>query len=129
MRGKRRCPFATHRGEVLIAVFIIRHREHAPVRRQPFHLAGAVEAIPLLGPAGGISTTEAMQRVLHHIKRHVGAGHFDSENDKVDIIEKVEIHMPDIEDDRRVAPGESDAHPCNVSPAVSLYRGFAVGGH
>jgi hypothetical protein len=70
-----------------------------------------------------------MQRVLHHIERHVGTRYLNSEYDKVDIIEKVEIDMPDIEDDRRVAPGESDAHPCDVSPAVGLYWRLAVGGH
>ena len=68
-----------------------------------------------------------MQHLLRHIERQVGAGYLDRENDKVNIIEKIQIDMPDIEDDWRVAPGESDANLCDISPAVNLYRGFAVG--
>ena len=127
--GQRRRPFAAHRGQILLAVFIIRHREHAPVRRQPFHLAWAVEAIALLVPARRIGAAEAMQHLLRHIERQVGAGYLDRENDKVDIIEKIQIDMPDIEHDGRLAPGESDANLCDIGPAVNLDRRFAVGSH
>ena len=48
-------------------------------------------------PAGGIGAAEAMQHLLRDIERQVGAGDLDRENDEVDVIEKIQIGMPDIE--------------------------------
>ncbi len=48
VRGERRRPLATHRRQILLSVLVVRHREYAPVCRQPFHLAGAVDPISLL---------------------------------------------------------------------------------
>jgi hypothetical protein len=56
-----------------------------------------------------------MQGVLHHVERHVGAGHFDSKNDKVDIIEEVKIDMPDVETTGAFRPGK---RICAVATSV-----------
>ena len=70
-----------------------------------------------------------MQHVLRDIERHVGAGDLDGEDDEIDVIEEIEIGVPDLEGDRRVATGQGDAHLCDVGPAIDLDRRFAIGGH
>jgi hypothetical protein len=115
VRSERRRPLATHRCQILLSVLVVRHREHAPVCRQPFYLAGAVDAIALCGPARRIGAAKPMQGVLHHVERHVGAGHFDSKNDKVDIIEEVKIDMPDVETTGAFRPGK---RICAVATSV-----------
>ena len=129
VRSERRRTFAAHRRQILLSRLVVRHRQHTAIGRQPFHLAGAVDGIALLGPARRIGTAEPMQGVLHDVERQVGAGYFDGKNDKVDVIEKIQIDMPDVEHDRHVPPGEGDPRLCHVGPAIDLYRGFAVGGH
>src|SRR5262249_44743116 len=100
MRSEGNGPVAAHGGKEFFSILEIGGCQHAPVLRQPCHLA-AVKRHSAFRPPGRISAPEEERQILHDLQRQVVPEDLERKNDDIDIVKEVKVDVRDIEENGR----------------------------
>ena len=125
MRGDGRNLSLAKRGQELVALLIVRSREHAAVPVEPFDPLWAVPSLTAFGPARWVGAAEAIHDLLHILDGEVPPLDLDGKNCNVDIAEKVQLHAGDVEHQRRCTAHKRDARLRDVMAAEDARRPIA----
>jgi len=127
MRGEARGAMTTDELEILVALLVIRHREHFIVAGQPLGALEAVTACAVLVPVGWIGPAEAVHRVQHPVQGEILGEDLDHQNHHVDVVEKAEVDVRDVERHRLLRVSRvRHAYLGDIGAAKDANRRFGI---
>ena len=120
-----RCPVLADMGKESGLSLVVGGRQHGAVGAEPLGALEAVTAVAVGFPVDRIGAAEPEHGLLGAGERDVAAVKFDGQDDKVEIVEKVEVDMGNVEFARRHrGVGIGAAHAGDVVAAEYPNRRF-----
>jgi hypothetical protein len=120
MFGNARAAVLANIFQIFGAAFGIGNGDNLPVCPQPLCQMNIVQSPAVLIPTGGISPTETEKNISHRIQRQIVTTYLKIENGQIQVVEKVDIQMHDMQIDRFIARSQGQAQIDDVLAPINV---------